>query len=192
MNNPAEPPAEHLARMKKLKALAERGIGGEKENAQFLLEKLCAKYDITPESLGTEETKQLRWFRYRKGKHFRKLLAQCMFQVAGKGSKTYVHTASRKRELATDCTAAEAVEIELNYEFYANALQVEITRLTEMFIQKNSLFPPGTETSGECTLSEEDINMYKALTRRTRRPMIGGEQGAIAEYNEDDDDDDDE
>jgi len=172
MTNSAEPQAEHLSRMKKLKALAERGIGGEKENAQFLLDRLCAKYEITPESLDEEEERKLRWFRYRKGPHFKKLLAQCIFKVMGKGCKTYGHAATRQRELATECTAAEAIEIELDYEFYANALQIEVTRLTEMFIQKNSLFPPGCETEKECTLTEEDINMYKAITRRTRNQMI--------------------
>lgn len=161
-----------LSKLKKLKALAERGIGGEKENAQALLDKLCAKYEISPKSLDEEEERKLRWFRYRKGAPFRKLLAQCIFKVMGKESKTYGPGESRKREFATECTAAEAIEIELDYEFYANALQIEITRLTEMFIQKNSLFPPGCETESECKLTEEDISMYQALTRRTRSQLI--------------------
>lgn len=42
--------------LQKLKALAERGVGGEKANAQALLDKLMAKYDIKEElDEGVEE-----------------------------------------------------------------------------------------------------------------------------------------
>lgn len=39
-----------LLKIKKVKALAEQGVSGEKEAAQQLLERLCARYGITLES----------------------------------------------------------------------------------------------------------------------------------------------
>ena len=43
--------------IQKLKALSERGIAGEKENATKLLEKLMKKYGITEADLKNEDTK---------------------------------------------------------------------------------------------------------------------------------------
>ena len=38
---------ELLKRLERVKALAERGVGGEKENAEALLKRLMEKYDIS-------------------------------------------------------------------------------------------------------------------------------------------------
>ena len=151
-------------RLKRLRALAERGVGGEKENAQRILERLCDKYGLDISQLDTEE-KKLTWFRYRKGNHFRKLLAQCIVKVCGKGTKLYGHNreATRAREYAVECTASEAVEIELDYEFYADALQKELDRLISMFIQKNNIFPKDVTVAEDCELTEEDILLYRSI-----------------------------
>lgn len=37
-----------IAKAKKLKALADRGVGGEKQNAKDLLDRLIKKYDLKP------------------------------------------------------------------------------------------------------------------------------------------------
>ena len=47
MSQSNETPQEVLLKVKKIKALAERGIGGEKEAARKLLAALCAKYGIS-------------------------------------------------------------------------------------------------------------------------------------------------
>lgn len=47
--------AKRLELLKKLKALADNGVGGERENAQAMLDKLLAKYDISAETLSDDE-----------------------------------------------------------------------------------------------------------------------------------------
>lgn len=42
---------ELLKRLERVKALAERGVGGEKENAEALLKRLMEKYDISDEDI---------------------------------------------------------------------------------------------------------------------------------------------
>ena len=42
---------ELLQRLERVKALAERGVGGEKENAEALLNRLMAKYGISEEDI---------------------------------------------------------------------------------------------------------------------------------------------
>jgi len=56
-----------MERLKKLKALAERGIGGEKENAGQLLEKLCIKYGISQDDIDSPEERTNHWFKYKRG-----------------------------------------------------------------------------------------------------------------------------
>lgn len=55
MSQSNETPQEVLLKVKKVKALAERGIGGEKEAAQKLLAALCAKYGISEEEISEEK-----------------------------------------------------------------------------------------------------------------------------------------
>ena len=42
---------ELLKRLERVKALAERGVGGEKENAEALLKRLMAKYGISEDDI---------------------------------------------------------------------------------------------------------------------------------------------
>lgn len=51
MSQSNKTPQEVLLKVKKIKALAERGIGGEKEAARKLLAALCAKYGISEEEI---------------------------------------------------------------------------------------------------------------------------------------------
>ena len=51
---------ELLRRLERVKALAERGVGGEKENAEALLNRLMAKYGISEEDI--EDTAERDYF----------------------------------------------------------------------------------------------------------------------------------
>ena len=60
------PGAEQLsekvqAKLRKLQALAERGVGGEKETAKRMLEKLLARHGLTLDDLA-DERRDTRWF----------------------------------------------------------------------------------------------------------------------------------
>ena len=48
---------ELLKRLERVKALAERGVGGEKENAEALLKRLMEKYDISDEDIEDTSTR---------------------------------------------------------------------------------------------------------------------------------------
>lgn len=61
-------------KLKKLKALAERGCGGEAENAQRLLERLCAANDIDLGQLNDEEKKSRYTFNIGRNSVFKTLL----------------------------------------------------------------------------------------------------------------------
>lgn len=71
-----------IQRIKKLQALAERGVGGEKTTAEKMLHKMLEKNGIS--SLDELEKDEVEYFLFSyKGRHEIKLLKQCMYKVLG-------------------------------------------------------------------------------------------------------------
>lgn len=81
-----------IQRIKKLQALAERGVGGEKTTAQKKLAKLLKDNGINSLDELQKEEYEYTIFSYN-GKHEIKLLRQCMYKVMGTKSD---RTAYRK------------------------------------------------------------------------------------------------
>ena len=162
-------------RLKKLKALAERGIGGEKENAQALLEKLCEKYGISLDQIESSDERKTRWFTFLRKPFHRKLLFQCIFKTIPDGDRKVYRRGippGQTSELGVDCTDAEAIEIELDYSFFSKCFESEIERFYDMFVQKNDIFPPNCEmTSTKCP-TEADFHLFRGINRKTRAPQI--------------------
>ncbi|MEK3987439.1 DUF2786 domain-containing protein [Paenibacillus sp. FSL K6-3166] len=168
-----------LEKLKGLKALAERGVDGEKESAQRMLEKLMEKYGITESDIGAE-TVEIAWFRYHDDSELR-LLNQILYMVLG-DCDFYSKLGASKRKhkvLGAYCTAAERLEIELNFDFYKRAMQEELKLFYSAFMNKNKLFPSEEKakatTSGKALSREEELRlsfMMEGMERRTMTKMI--------------------
>lgn len=110
-------------RLKKLYALALRGVGGEKVQAQAILEKMLKKYAMTLDDLDEEVINEYQ-LEYH-GKEQEKLLKQTIYKVTD-DSRAFYHLryiASGRRcktTLGVKCTAAQKVEIEFLFDFYKN------------------------------------------------------------------------
>lgn len=76
-----------IQRIKKLQALAERGVGGEKTTAQKKLAKLLKDNGINSLDELQKEEYEYTIFSYN-GKHEIKLLRQCMYKVMGIGAES--------------------------------------------------------------------------------------------------------
>lgn len=70
---------ELLQRLERVKALAERGVGGEKENAEALLNRLMAKYGISEEDI--EDTAERDYFIRYHNFWERKLIVQVLHRL---------------------------------------------------------------------------------------------------------------
>ena len=79
--------------LNKLKALAERGIGGEKETAQRKLEELMRKYGIEEADLSDEKKEGFK-FKY-KNKFEKKLILQIAYKTFGDKWYDRIYTYSR-------------------------------------------------------------------------------------------------
>ena len=101
-----------IQRIKKLQALAERGVGGEKTTAQKKLAKLLKDNGINSLEELQKEEYEYTIFSYN-GKHEIKLLRQCMYKVMGAMGYKNCCTASA-------CTAA-----------YKRAYEYALSRIRE-------------------------------------------------------------
>ena len=136
---------------KKLKALAERGDGGEATNAEALLNRLMEKYGISEAELSEDEVKRYELTFH--GKEEKTILIQTAYKVTdGKGrvyGLRYTYSGRPcKTTLAVECTPAQKIEIEFLFNFYKRLYEREREIFLRAFIQKHELFdnqPPEGE-----------------------------------------------
>lgn len=162
--------------IKKIKALADRGVGGEKENAQKLLKSLMLKYNISEEELDEEVIKE---FYITVPKFYRSmdLIYQVLYSVVGENCRNMLWRRGRKRFLK--CTTAEFLEFEAKFKFYFYHYKKEIDRYYSAFIQANEIFPSleKANRSSKSELTEEDKKMLKlasSLEKHDYRLQLDG------------------
>lgn len=153
-------------KLRKIKALAERGIGGEKETAMRMYEELKARYDIENEEIMLDKV-EIHWFSYSTELE-EDLLTQIFYKVTGSSSyRCYTGNHSRRKKRGCDCTELEEAEIKLLFSFYKEELQREIRAFMIAFKGSNRLYPDKTarcyeeNDRSERELTDEEKRMYK-------------------------------
>lgn len=144
------------AKLKKLLALAERGEGGERANAQRMLEKMLARHGLTLGDL-SEEQRELRWFSA-PNKHDKRLAAQIAAKVTDSLTPSLYSNKRRPKQVGVECTPSEAVEFELHFETLKRALEQHLDIAFSAFVQANRLFPQ-TDGEGPDEVTEEDLRI---------------------------------
>ena len=138
------------AKLLKIKALAERGEGGERESAQILYKKLLKKYDIDEASLQKDKLSK-HWFNY-ESEIEENLLVQIFYMVTGDPTYFRRHSRTRGDQCGCICTDFEKTEIHFYFEFYKDALHKELEAFLMAFKLKNHLFP---DESARCYVAED-------------------------------------
>lgn len=165
--------AKVQAKLRKLMALAERGEGGEKDNAQRMLEKLLARHSLTIDDLN-DERREIRWFPIL-NVYDRKLAAQIMSKVCDTCAPSLYTSKRRPKKVGVEVTPAEAIEFELHYDILRNALVAHFSEAFSAFVQANRLFPATPSGSREMELSESDMRvavMASAIKPTSVRPRL--------------------
>lgn len=165
---------------KKLQALAERGEGGEKVNAQKAFDAFIKKHGLSiDELLGNNKTR--RWFKVSKTKD--KFFHQVAASVLGGKFSTFTRP-SLKGMVGIDLTAEEFVEVESRFDFFWRAYQEDLEVFYSAFIQRNKLYAKPSddelrEDSEEKPLSLEQKQklfkmqmMMEGIERRTHRKQL--------------------
>lgn len=162
-----------MKKLAKIKALADRGVNGEQENAEALLDRLLAKYNIYEEDLLEDTVKEFEFQPY--GVFGTKLFPQICANVVGYNVTVLYYVNKRNcKTRFVKCTEAQFIEISEMYEFYRYHLDKGLESYYKAFIQKERLFPEDVdveEMSWEETLKYYESDSYKlqqAMTKHER------------------------
>lgn len=141
-----------MGRLGKLKALAEGGVGGERENAARLLEEIAAKYGVDLDRL--EESGVEREHRIEAKRGWRlELIVQLAdvirFEQYGDRKADHFHVFSMKnregkvRYCFVKCTDAQWVELMAKYTVLARDYEMQLKQFLYAFLMANDLLAPG-------------------------------------------------
>lgn len=127
-------PTGILLKIRKLQALAERGVGGEATNAKILLSALCEKYGIDESKLDEEEKQ---WYEFEMRTSVQKLFLQLYVSIYGTTGRYLqeVELWKRGRKKIVKCkfTRAEYIEFSQLWEWHRKNYLAERKRMRELF-----------------------------------------------------------
>lgn len=150
-----------IARLLKIQALAKRGVGGEKENAQRMLVKLLAKHGLTVDDLTNPDDQKVRTrLAYKTSTD--KMLAMQLIAVLQKTLEPEVYRVRGKRILEVDLTAAQGAELQLQFDVHRRSLAAELrkaARATQRaYLHVNQLYPETDEPSKGPRISAAELS----------------------------------
>lgn len=145
------------AKLRKLQALAERGVGGEKETAQRMLEKLIARHGLSLDDLA-DERREIRWFPA-PTKFDVRLANQIMAKVCNTDDPKVYGSKSRQKQVGVEVTPSEAIEFELHYDTLRKALAEHFKDAFSAFVQANRLFSDLPGDDRFTAMSERDFRI---------------------------------
>ena len=157
--------------LKKIKALADRGEGGETLAAAAILDRLMEKYHITEADLRDDamEIHEFKW-----SKPFEdKLLDQIAYMVIGKYD-AYKYTNSRAKVRLVKCTQAQRIEITAAFDFYREYLAEGLARYFKAFIMAENIMPDVTKERDDNAsgLTFEEIALAAMLDKHERHAAL--------------------
>ena len=150
---------ELKARLKKIKALADSGIGGEKDAAYAILEKAMKQYGISIDEL--EDDAILKFpLRKRNLCKWERVLWGQLIALAALGKPEYdvkgLYVNRISRRTYVKCTRAEFVEASAAFAVLSRDYRRQISRFLMAFMIKNNLLLPAGRGS-DCPPSKKEI-----------------------------------
>jgi hypothetical protein len=128
--------------LEKLRALAERGVGGEKVTATEMLDRMLKKHGLLREDLEGETAKMYYFYA---AMEFAPLLFMICTNVVGFKRAQQIDAGgarSGNSSYALKCTVAEYAEIEAKMDFYSPIWELENQAFVRAFVKKHRLFDP--------------------------------------------------
>ena len=148
-------------KLNKIEALAQSGIGGERENAQQLLDALCAKYGVTLDQLCDEKKE---WIRFTiKDRLDEKLLMQIVAHVCKTNGCRFARTKNKRqnKDRWFELTKTQELDVRECYEHYRKLWLKNLDDVMSAFIQANSIFGPPKDEDCEMPTHEEIERLLK-------------------------------
>ncbi len=145
---------------KKLKALADRGVDGEKINAEKMLQKIMKQHNLSMEDVEGEK-KERAYFKVDKLQE--QIFYQVVTSVVGSDYDSYTNPHKRGKIILL-VTASEAIEIQMKYDFFWKLYHEELLIFRHAFIVKNRIFHPEGKTIDMDELSPEEKERHQRVS----------------------------
>lgn len=155
--------SKHIELAKKIKALQEKGIDGEKINAEIMLNKIMHKHGLTTNDLEQDKINDY-YFTYKPGDH--KLWVQIVKRVNhkinmyGPFPDKEVKAFSLSGNYMISCTAVEYVEIETMLSVYEPLYKEELDIFFSAFCRANDLLVTKGDIKSIKDLSDKELEDY--------------------------------
>lgn len=141
-----------LELINKIKALADRGIGGEKVNAAAMLAAMMQKYGVTSDDL---DSTLLRRFEL----SYKGIDTKFAVQIVA-SEVDRIHKYNKSKTLIFDVTPERFLYIKAKLHFFWKAYNKEHKAFFVAFVMKNQLFTINTKKREE-DLTEAEREMYR-------------------------------
>lgn len=151
---------ELKAKLLKMKALAERGQGGEREAAERMLHELAAKYNLSLDAIGnlTERRFTIKFTATWQRQLFGQLMGLMRAEKYGSGDadklKLFYYMGSAN-ECFTQCTEMEWLELTAKYSVLCMDYKRQLASFYTAFLMANDLLLPYDPSKPELTPDEE-------------------------------------
>lgn len=138
---------KHIELARKIKALSDKGVGGEKANAEKMLLDLMKKHNLKIEDIEGEDKKD---YFFKVDDEYNSLFFQIVKSVnrdinVYRFPKNIVRQHRLKGNHEIKCTVAEYIEIEQSFDIYTKLYKEELKTFYEAFIHANNIYPKSTE-----------------------------------------------
>lgn len=156
--------SKYIELAKKIKALAEKGIDGEKENAAKLLDSLMKKHNISMEDLEDEKLEKF-YFKIEIYKHelevriLHQLVGMFQLKLYGCFPQKLVREYRLPGNYMIECSKVMYLEIKAKYDFYCGRMEKRIDEFFYAFCMKNNLLVKPKEDQ-EIKLSDDEKQHY--------------------------------
>lgn len=164
-----------VALLRKLKALADRGEGGEKENAERMLVEFLKKHDISLSQLQEDDLED-RIFKV--PVRYKQLFIQVAASILGRERSIY-GVRGYPSNVMIECSVSEYTELQMAFDFYRDALAEQLELFEEAFYQKNKLFPLGAGGACDIKMTNEDLArldrlmaLMRGMTRVNHKKLL--------------------
>lgn len=160
--------------LRKIAALAEGGVGGERENARALLARLCERHGVSPETLLDETPTEIVELAF-KGDLEKGLLMQVLIFVCQRRDVRW--GALRRGHVSALLSKAEAIDAVACWQHYRKLWCAEVKLFRSAFIHKHDLFGPPSDkpvsiTSESLARSRRLVEMMRGVGGTTwQRPV---------------------
>ena len=172
--------SKHIELARKLKALAEKGVGGEKANAERMLSEFLQRHDLSEQDLEDEVVN--RYFLNMTddtGKLWIQVIRRVnrSIPIYGKYTAKIIKELRLTGNYMIKCTVAEYVEIEVMYETYSRLLKKEYEVFFRAFCTANDLLiaagPDDNKATPEELAEQRRANqMASTIKSETHRKQL--------------------